>query len=111
MSGYRNIQKRDWIITIALLVLFVSLLVAGGIWVAPQYFILFLALGAICITLLVLWHNHTFAYRCSNCGSEFEITALINFISPHGIDKQGGWKYLMCPTCKIRNRARVIAKV
>ena len=111
MSGYRSTQKRDWIITAALLVLFIAMLVAGGIWLAPQYFVLFLALGAISITLLVLWHNRTFAYRCSNCRAEFEISALINFISPHGIDKQGGWKYLKCPACKTRNRARVIAKV
>jgi hypothetical protein len=45
------------------------------------------------------------------CENPFKISSLINFISPHGIDKQGGWKYLKCPACKTRNRARVIAKL
>jgi DNA-directed RNA polymerase subunit RPC12/RpoP len=111
MPGYRDTQKREWMITAALLVLFVLLLTAGAIWLAPRYLALFLLLGVVSIILLVLWHNRTFAYRCSNCGHEFEITALRNFISPHGIDREGGWKYLKCPDCGVRNRARVIAKV
>ncbi|MFU8773543.1 MAG: hypothetical protein ACNA8H_14135 [Anaerolineales bacterium] len=111
MSDYRNTQKKDWMITAGLLMLFISLLVVGAIWLVPQYFILFLVLGIASIILLVLWHNRTFAYRCSNCENEFEISALVNFLSPHGIDKEGGWKYLKCPKCKTRNRARVIARV
>ena len=72
------------------------------------YFLL-LALGSLYI--LVRWHNQTFGYRCKNCGHEFEISTFRNFISPHGIDMLGGWKYLKCPQCGSRTRARVIRKI
>lgn len=111
MSGYRETNKSDWTKTFVLLVVFISLLTVGAIWLAPQYYVLFLLLGFGALVLLVLWHNRTFAYRCSSCGNEFEISALLNFLSPHGIDGEGGWKYLKCPDCKARNRARVIKKL
>jgi DNA-directed RNA polymerase subunit RPC12/RpoP len=111
MSGYRETNKSDWIITIILLVFYIVLVIAISVWLAPQYMILSILLGAIGLLLLVLWHNRTFAYRCSSCGNEFEISALLNFFSPHGIDNEGGWKYLKCPSCKIWRRARVIKKL
>jgi hypothetical protein len=111
MPEYRQTQKSDWVVTISLLGLFVALLLAGSIWLAPQYFVLFLLLGASALILLVLWHNRTFAYRCSACGGAFEISALRNFLSPHGIDTEGGWKYLKCPICKAWSRARIVKKI
>jgi DNA-directed RNA polymerase subunit RPC12/RpoP len=111
MPEYRDIQKRDWIATFSRLGLFVAVLVAGAIWLAPEFYILFLVLGAASLLLLVLWHNRTFAYRCSNCGDEFEISALRNFLSPHGPDAEGGWKYLKCPACRAWNRARLVKKI
>jgi len=38
------------------------------------------------------------AYRCRNCGHEFEISLRTDLIRPHGIGN-GGWKYLECPQC------------
>lgn len=67
-------------------------LVGGGLW------------------LLVGWHARTYAYRCRNCGHEFEISPWTDLISPHGLGKEGGWKYLRCPKCGQRTRAMVIPK-
>jgi len=59
---------------------------------------------------LVRWHAGNFAYRCLKCSHEFEISAFVDFISPHGPDKSGGWKYLKCPKCHEKSRAAVIKK-
>jgi DNA-directed RNA polymerase subunit RPC12/RpoP len=111
MPEYRDTQKRDWLITTLYLVIFVALLTAGSMLLLPDYSTIFLLLGVVGLLALVLWHNRTFAYRCSRCGNEFETSALRNFLSPHGIDSEGGWKFLKCPNCKNWSRARVIKKL
>ena len=62
------------------------------------------------LPFLVVWHARTYAYRCRNCGHEFEISPWTDLISPHGLSKEGGWKYLRCPECGQRTRAMVIPK-
>jgi DNA-directed RNA polymerase subunit RPC12/RpoP len=66
------------------------------------------ALGG--LFLLVSWHARTFAYRCAECGHEFEIPAWKDLVSPHGVNKNGGWKYLRCPGCGHWMKARIIPK-
>ena len=60
--------------------------------------------------LLVGWHARTFAYRCRNCGNEFAISTLKDFISPHAWWFDGGWKLLRCPRCHRWTRAIVIRR-
>ena len=60
--------------------------------------------------LLVSWHARTFAYLCPACGYVFTISIWKDFISPHGVDKDGGWKILHCPGCKHWMKARIIPK-
>jgi len=62
------------------------------------------------LLLLVSWHARTFAYRCRSCGHEFEISLWTDLISPHGLSKQGGWKYLSCPACRRRTKATIVRK-
>jgi len=62
------------------------------------------------LPFLVVWHARTYAYRCRNCGHEFEISPWVDLISPHGLGKEGGWKYLRCPKCGQRTRAMVIPR-
>jgi DNA-directed RNA polymerase subunit RPC12/RpoP len=57
--------------------------------------------------LLVRWHARNFAYRCPECGQEFEISTFTDFISPHG----GGKKYLRCPRCQKRSWANEMEKI
>lgn len=73
-------------------------------------FVVWLVLVVGSLSLLVGWHARTFAYRCRNCGHEFEISPWTDLISPHGPSKEGGWKYLRCPKCRQRTRATVITK-
>lgn len=62
------------------------------------------------VALLVVWHARTFGYRCRRCGNEFTISAALDFISPHGLWLDGGWKVLRCPRCHRWIRARVIRR-
>jgi DNA-directed RNA polymerase subunit RPC12/RpoP len=56
--------------------------------------------------LLVRWHANNTAYRCPECGHEFEISVLTDFLSPHTTSK----KFLKCPQCGKRKWATVLLK-
>jgi hypothetical protein len=73
--------------------------------------ILWFALIAAVLVALVSWHTKTYAYRCKQCGEEFEISRVTNFVSPQGVGKDGAWKYLRCPRCDKHERAEVLKKV
>jgi hypothetical protein len=107
---YRDATKRDWIRTITYVALSIAVTVIGAIFLLPAYWYIWLILIAGGLSLLVAWHARKFAYRCPNCGHEFEISAFADFISPQGIGRGGGWKYLRCPACHRRARATVISK-
>ena len=73
--------------------------------------ILWFALVAVVLVALVSWHTKAYAYRCKQCGEEFEISPVANFVSPQGVGKDGAWKYLRCPRCNKHERAEVLKKV
>jgi DNA-directed RNA polymerase subunit RPC12/RpoP len=56
--------------------------------------------------LIVRWHADTTAYRCANCGHEFEISPRRDFLSPHILNK----KLLKCPGCGTRTWATGVPK-
>ena len=68
-----------------------------GLWLAIFFCGLF---------LLFRYHANNTAYRCPQCGHEFEISVLTDFISPHTTTK----KYLKCPQCGKRKWATVLLK-
>jgi len=72
--------------------------------------VVLLVIVAIGLLLLVLWHARTFGYRCRNCSNEFEVSLLVDFVSPHGLGFGGSWKFLRCPKCGRWTRAFVVRK-
>ena len=62
------------------------------------------------LLLLVGSHARTFAYRCRNCGQQFDISLRMDLAGPQWPTKEGAWKYLRCPKCGQRSRATVIIK-
>jgi DNA-directed RNA polymerase subunit RPC12/RpoP len=62
------------------------------------------------LALLIVWHAHSFGYRCRRCGHNFTISSGRDFISPQGIWFDGGWKLLRCPRCRHWTRAKVIRR-
>jgi DNA-directed RNA polymerase subunit RPC12/RpoP len=95
----------------AYLGLFVLVLVGGGFVVIPthstQMEAIWVGLIVACLVLLVTWHARVFCYECRKCSRRFRISPLTDFIHPHGLDRTGGWKYLRCPYCGARTRARI----
>ncbi len=61
---------------------------------------------------LVHWHTESFDYRCSysDCQNVFEIPWWLNLISPQGIGRHGGRKYLRCPHCRRFGWAMVVMR-
>jgi DNA-directed RNA polymerase subunit RPC12/RpoP len=112
---YRETEQRDWVKTGAFIAAFVLVISAGAFLLLPQYWPAWAFLLAAGSAALMLWHSRAFAYRCAGCGEEFEISLLTDFISPHGIDRDGegcwrGYKYLKCPNCRQRSKAVGLAK-
>jgi len=109
--SFRETNKKDWFHLGIYLVLWLLLLGVGAVILIPLYppagFIIWLVIFAgTGLLLLVRWHSRSTGYRCSDCGAEFEISALVDFISPQVPDK----KLLKCPRCGKRAWDQVLMK-
>lgn len=111
MNQYRETKKEDWTKTIINVLIFSAVIIIGAILLLPVYWPVWFIVVIGGLFLLVRWHTKNFAYRCSECGHEFEISAFTNFISLQTLGKGGGWKYLKCPKCQKRAKAAVLKKI
>jgi DNA-directed RNA polymerase subunit RPC12/RpoP len=113
MTEFREPSSRDWKTTILYIAVFVAVLAICGLfllsWKGPVGFILWCVIALTSLLLLVNWHARTFGYRCGNCGYEFQVSTLVDLVSPHGWT-EGGWKLLRCPRCGRWTRAEVLTK-
>jgi len=107
---YQDPTRRDWIIGIASLVVFVVAITFGAVLLFTDYWYLWLLLVFGGIVILVHRQTKNYACRCRECGHEFEISFMTNLLAPHGIDKAGSWQWLKCPGCQKRTRVTVIKK-
>ena len=112
---YEHVTRHEWERTALYFAVGMLLIVTGAIFLFAINriigAILWFALVAVVLVALVSWHTKTYAYRCKQCGEEFEISGVTNFVSPQGIGKDGAWKFLRCPRCNQLERAEVIKKV
>ena len=111
MTRYREVNRRDWKKAAAALALFVAILSAGALLLLPAYWYVWAAIVVIGLVLLVSWRAGNYGWRCARCGHEFEISPGTDFISPHGVSRDGrAWKLLRCPRCGERTKAEAVAK-
>jgi len=111
MARYRQPEGRDWLIMVGAVVLCIGVVtICALILMSGGYRYLWVGLFAVALYLLVRWHASVTAYRCTRCGHEFEIGVVTDLVSPHGPGRGGGWKYLKCPSCGRRSKARVLVK-
>lgn len=108
-------ENTGWKEAVSYIALFVAIITITAFVIIPVYwpsgFVFWLVIVFAGTVLLVNWHSDNFKYKCKNCGNYFEISAFRDFISPHGITRDGGgWKYLKCPKCKKRSRAVIVEK-
>ncbi len=98
------------------LAIFLTTVIIGAIVLIPLAnpigILVWIALVLGGLTYLVHWHTESFDYRCPfpDCDSTFEIPWWLNLISPQGIGKRGGRKYLRCPHCHRFGWAFVVAR-
>ena len=107
-KSYQPPSGKDWRVGILIIAGYVSVISVTAFLLLPNLWYLWLLIVIIGMVWIVNWHTRSYAYQCTHCSHEFEISFLINLISPHGVDSQGGWTWLKCPDCNKRSRARII---
>lgn len=97
------------------LAIFLSITIIGAILLIPLEppfgLLIWVALVAAGLIYLVHWHTESFDYRCPNpdCQEIFQIPSWLNLISPQGIVRKGGRKFLRCPHCRHFGWAEIVA--
>ncbi len=105
---YQDPTRKDWIIGITSLVVFVIAIAVSAILLLPEDWFLWLVLVFAGVGLLILRQTRNYACRCRECDYEFEIGFIINLLAPHGVDRKGSWQWLKCPRCEKRVKVTVI---
>jgi hypothetical protein len=82
----------------------------SGFYLLLTYWYVWVALGVGGLVLLVSWHAKATAYHCPVCGHDFEISVVTDLLSPHGVDREGGWLYPKCPNCSLSSRMKTLIK-
>jgi DNA-directed RNA polymerase subunit RPC12/RpoP len=108
--SYRKSKKKDWIKTLTYIALYVTIISFAAFYLLLSYWYVWIALTVAGLVIVISWHTKVTAYHCPICGFEFEISTLTDFFSPHGVNKNGAWKYLKCPTCSNRSKMEIIVK-
>ena len=110
MPTYRRPKRSDWSKSLIFIGVYVAVISVTAFYLLLIYWYLWITLVAGGLIILVLWHTKSTVYHCPICGSEFEISVLTDFLSPHGVTKNGGWLYLKCPFCSNRSKMQVLVK-
>ena len=76
----------------------------------PDGLLAWLGIVLVSTILLAWWNSAHSGYRCLHCGHEFSISTLIELVSPHG-SGIGGWKYVRCPRCDRKTRAKALVRI
>ena len=108
--SYRKSRKKDWVKTLIYITLFMIVIGFTAIYLLLSHWYIWITLTAVGLVILISWHAKATGYQCPICNYEFEISTLTDFLSPHGVNKSGAWKYLKCPNCSNRSRMEIILK-
>jgi len=110
VSSYRKSKRKDWLKSLIYIAMYLPVLGFTAIYLLLSYWYVWMAIWACGLIILVSWRAKATAYLCPRCGYEFEISVLTDFVSPHGVDRNGGWNYLKCPNCSNRSRMKILVK-
>jgi len=106
MESDKNLKVMDWIKISIYILIYVLIISVSAFFLIPGHLIIWIILCVGGILLFFECHRRKFAYRCPVCDNEFQVSLFTDLVSPHG----PGWKYLKCPKCHRRVRARLIKK-
>ena len=96
---FREVTKTDRSRKNLYIILAVAFTSLSGWFFAREVWSIEFVLWGVIVTggslLFIKWLLNSSAYRCSECGNEFQISLATFFVSRQAPDK----KYLKCPTC------------
>jgi hypothetical protein len=109
---FKDTSEEDIVWSLIYLTIYILAIVFGAIYFLPDYWYIWIAIVVIGLFALVHWHTEFYGNRCTNpkCNHEFEISKTKNLVSPHGFNREYSWKYLKCPKCKKRVKAKIVRK-
>jgi len=111
MNQVTDPDRRDMIRSVAYILVFVIGISVSAFLLLPRFWYLWIVLVVVGVLILVNWHVQQTAYRCPNCEHVYEISFLSDLTAPHGINKDGAWLLLRCPSCRQFKKTKVLKKV
>jgi hypothetical protein len=94
-DSQKNLRLVLTVTRTCLFLVLASLIALLAIFGSPVFLWVILTVAALLVLTIVVWHARRTVYICKSCKHVFQITAWIDFISPH----LGGVKLLRCPKC------------
>lgn len=101
----------DYWRSILYILIFLIVISVSAFWLLPDLWYVWLLIVIAGTALLVAWHRGETVYRCPACGHVYEISFWKDLAAPHGVDKEGAWLLLRCPSCGERKKTRVLKRM
>ena len=101
------ISKRELKTSVALIALIVGVITFSSLLLFTQYWFVWPVILVSLLMVVGYFAASKNFYQCPTCDKTFKITALQDFLAPHGITKGPNgklfeWKLLKCPQCSKR---------
>ncbi len=111
MNQVTDPNKGDMLRSIFYISIYIFVISGTAFFLLPDLWYLWGLLVIVGLLILVNWHQQKTAYRCPKCEHDYEISFLVDLTAPHGLDKDGAWLYIKCPSCKQRSKTKVLKKL
>jgi hypothetical protein len=96
--------------SILYIAIYVAVLGVASVYLLLSYWYVWIAIVIAGLVILVSLHANATVYCCPKCDYKFEISMFTDFLTPHGVDRNGVWMYLTCPRCSNRSKMRILVK-
>jgi hypothetical protein len=109
MAKKTPISKRELRNSVAFITLILGITILSSLLLLTQYWFVWPIVLAILFIVIGYFTSSKDFYQCPSCDTTFKITALQDFLAPHGITKGSNgelfeWKLLKCPQCSLREK-------
>jgi uncharacterized C2H2 Zn-finger protein len=110
MTRHTQPTRQDVLRSIVYLMIYVTVVFVSASFLLTEYWCVWAVIVLAGMALLVNRHKSKTIYSCPNCEHVFELSFLTDLAAPHGLDRDGAWLLLRCPSCRKRHRTRVLMR-